>query len=171
MLRLKHIQKEDGLLSKDKYITHLLSIDYQSPGEHIANIIAKLPQRFLNKYDMGQEEHGGKLWRKQCLVQLEEELIDALIYFKVIQHQVELARHVLMDAMTDKISYEDAVDMAYNILEWGNVWGNPSGEEEEQTAIKEDIGELELGISCLYEDMKGLKKKQKSARRKKTSQS
>jgi hypothetical protein len=42
--------------------------------------------------------------------------------------------------------------------------------QREITAIKEDIGELELSIGCLYEDIKGLKKKQKSARGKKTSQ-
>jgi hypothetical protein len=42
--------------------------------------------------------------------------------------------------------------------------------QREIAAIKEDIGELELGIGCLSEDMKGLKKKQKDAGGKKTSQ-
>jgi hypothetical protein len=137
VFKLKRKQKENDRLPKDEYITSLLAGDYQSPGDHIAAIIAELPELFLNKYKIGQDEHGGKLWRKRCWVQLEDELVDALIYFKVVEYQVRLAKDVLVDAMTGEISYEDAVDMAYNILEWGNVWGNPSGEEKEQEEEQE----------------------------------
>jgi hypothetical protein len=132
MFKLKRKQKEEEHLPKDKYIIGLHSREYQSPGDHIASIIAELPDRFLGKYKSGQEEHGGKLWRKSCLRQLENELIDALIYFKVIEYQHELAREVLIDALNGEISHEDAVDIACNILTWGNALGNPDGEEEEE---------------------------------------
>jgi hypothetical protein len=132
MFKLKRKQKKEERLSKDKYILGLCSQEYNSPGDHIAAIISELPERFLNKYKEGQEKHGGKLWRKNCLGHLENELIDALIYFKVIDYQHELARQVLLDALGGEISYEDAVDIVYGILTWGNVWGNPSGEEKEE---------------------------------------
>jgi hypothetical protein len=130
MFKRKRKQREEERPSKNKYILGLRSWEYNSPGDHITALIAELPSRLLDKYKAGQEEHGGKLWRKNCLGQLENELIDALIYFKVIEHQYELARQVLLDALGGEISYEDAVDIVYGILTWGNIWGKPGGEEE-----------------------------------------
>jgi hypothetical protein len=85
-----------------------------------------------SKFWKGDNEHGGRLWRKQCLPHLREELIDAVTYLAVVEDQMQKARVLLSAALAgvgeDRAENWGLVAEAYNIMKHGN----PEGETEEE---------------------------------------
>lgn len=65
-----------------------------TPGEHVRSITAWAADATTLKYHIGQREHGGHLWEKTgALANLEEEILDMLVYFKTAKDQLRtLAR-------------------------------------------------------------------------------
>jgi hypothetical protein len=80
-----------------------------------------------SKFWKGDNEHGGRLWRKQCLPHLREELIDAVTYLAVVEDQMQKARVLLSAALAGAENW-GLVAEAYNIMKHGN----PEGETEEE---------------------------------------
>ena len=49
--------------------------------EHVESIIARCSEWIYSKYAMGQQEHGGDLWRKDIMPKaILEEAIDLVVY-------------------------------------------------------------------------------------------
>jgi hypothetical protein len=103
-----------------------------TPIEHVQKICAWFVQHAITKYMAGQEEHGGRLWRKPVWRYLRDEIIDMPIYFQVLEEQQTRVEVLLGDALKgfvveDHPSY-DSVQKAYNLI----VYGNEDGIAEEE---------------------------------------
>lgn len=102
-----------------------------TPADHVLRIASWFISHMAKKYEKGQAEHGGRLWRKNTLNMLRDEIIDLPVYFEVLEAQHARAITLLAVAiaeMTDEKTIGDgSVIEAYNILEYGN----PEGELEE----------------------------------------
>lgn len=97
----------------------------KTPEDHIEFITKKFSKRYREKYLAGQEEHGGRLWRKNTRKMLIEETLDFISYVDVIEEQLRDAELFLLAAIGTKDW--DMVEEAKNIL----VYGNPEGIPEE----------------------------------------
>ena len=96
-------------------------------GEHHAKYIAdKARAAIYKKYMSGQEEHGGKLWRKTITPHILEEAIDQLVYVLTLRDQLDAAESMLGLALSTR--NWDAVKQVHNIL----ASGNPDGSQEEE---------------------------------------
>lgn len=100
-------------------------------ADHILRIAAWFISHMSRKYEKGQVQHGGRLWRKNTLHMLRDEIIDLPVYFEVLEQNHEEAKHCLkvaIDYMVDeKTIGDESVIQAYNLLEYGNT----EGEQEE----------------------------------------
>ena len=102
-----------------------------TPIEHAQKICAWFIQHAITKYMAGQEEHGGRLWRKPVWKYLRDEIIDMPIYFQVMEEQQTRIEILLGDAlskMSDGYSGESDVKAAYNLV----CYGNEEGTKEEE---------------------------------------
>ncbi len=105
-----------------------------TPREHFKVICSWFEYVGWKKYEKGQVEHSGKLWKKATLKMLSEEIIDMLVYFHVLKEHHETALDHLALALADwdddcnLDSIMPHVRKAYNILEFGNEEG--AAEEE-----------------------------------------
>lgn len=103
-----------------------------TPADHILRIAAWFISHMTKKYEIGQAEHGGRLWRKNTLKMLRDEIIDLPVYFEVLEKQHEEALELLGIVVSDipevyRTEHETRIVQAYNILKFGN----PEGELEE----------------------------------------
>jgi len=58
--------------------------------EHLDDILAELEELVTEKYENGQNEHGGKLWKKPGLLdEAINEVIDLAVYLLTLKHQME----------------------------------------------------------------------------------
>jgi len=58
--------------------------------EHLDDILAELEELVTEKYENGQTEHGGKLWKKPGLLdEAINEVIDLAVYLLTLKHQME----------------------------------------------------------------------------------
>jgi len=58
--------------------------------EHLDDLLAELEERVTEKYENGQNEHGGKLWKKSGLLdEAINEVIDLAIYLITLKQQME----------------------------------------------------------------------------------
>ena len=55
--------------------------------EHIIRIANWFVGHMAKKYETGAKEHGGRLWRKNVLKMLRDEIIDLPVYFEVLERQ------------------------------------------------------------------------------------
>ena len=110
--------------------------------EHVFRIANWFFKHMSTKFATGVTEHGGKLYRKPVLKMLRDEIIDAAVYFEVLEKQHEDALAELSPVIS-AIEFNDiydypsakpdhkklcqAITRAYNILKFGN----PEGEIEE----------------------------------------
>jgi len=92
-----------------------------------------------DKYRAGQDEHGGKLWRKPMLKHMTEEVIDLVVYMQTHTQQQHQLTALLMRAkslietfpyeFTDGLAEcEGVINRALNLL----VEGNEEGKTEEE---------------------------------------
>ena len=96
-------------------------------GEKHAQYIADEARKIIyKKYMSGQEEHGGKLWRKKITPHILEEAVDQLVYILTLRDQLDTAESRLGLALSTRDW--DAVEQVYKIL----ATGNPDGREEEE---------------------------------------
>ena len=107
----------------------MAKVHYFDATMHILAINRRRSDRVAEKYKAGEKEHSGRLWRKPVHKLIGDEITDLGIYFDTHMEQVErvkeLLRGVLNDAGPSDEEYWMAVEMAYNILEYGNEDGIP----------------------------------------------
>ena len=106
-------------------------IDYKSSVYHINMICARWRGRIKPKYVAGQQEHGGRLWRKPAMDFITEEIADLAVYWDVaMEQQADLKVEVGL-----ALGYCDPKSPAYkHILRAANIlsFGNAEGEVEEE---------------------------------------
>lgn len=57
---------------------------------HRDSVIAEFSRLCTQKYNKGQEEHGGKLWEKKGLIDMAiDEAIDQVVYLLTLKQQIE----------------------------------------------------------------------------------
>ncbi len=132
---MKKAEKDKKLFqSPEGYLQELLSgalYRIDSPGDHLASILEELPLLIGRKYRDGQDRHGGELYRRRVLEEIQDEIIDLIIYFKTLQYQIELALAILQDGVSGMIDPQKACHWAVNILRMGNPEGMEEYKEEE----------------------------------------
>ena len=75
-----------------------------TPIAHIASILRWLQQALTDKYILGQEEHGGQLWKKPgALHNATEEVLDLVTYHATAKDQL---RQMARDGKSAKDAYE-----------------------------------------------------------------
>jgi len=58
--------------------------------EHLEDIISEFEELATDKYEKGQLEHGGNLWKKPGLIDMAiDEAIDQVIYLITLRQQLE----------------------------------------------------------------------------------
>jgi hypothetical protein len=98
-----------------------------TPEEHVELIISDFAKQATKKYMKGQEEHGGRLWRKNCLPFMFEEVIDFYVYMHVVNAQLVEMKYLLKNAIA--LKDWELVEAAYNLLTMGNKEGVPEEEK------------------------------------------
>jgi hypothetical protein len=68
---------------------------------HATAIAAKNTLKIHDKYKTGQAEHGGDLWRKPLIGELDQEITDLVIYAATIKDQLGNIRDLLTELETD----------------------------------------------------------------------
>lgn len=97
-----------------------------TPQDHKERIISWFTEKWSKKYDNGQVEHGGKLWRKQCLPFLVEEMLDFFSYVAVLAPQLLMAAQAADEASTKcTCSARHDIRKVANLLSIGNEEGVP----------------------------------------------
>lgn len=109
-----------------------------TPEQHMDVIMEAFQAGWREKYMKGQDEHGGRLWRKQCLPFLLEEVLDFVSYVAVLPPQLKRV-YALLGEARDLISegnftdegledIDDRLERSMNILNIGNEEGIPEEE-------------------------------------------
>lgn len=98
------------------------------------------------KYFKGVKSHGGRVWRKNCLPHLREELMDAVVYLAVVEDQRDKAIILLGAALAGEHSKDWLlVQKAHNILKEGNSEDIMEDELEENPDTKFSYRESTYG--------------------------
>ena len=104
--------------------------DLNNPEEHMDATLEAFNAAWRKKYMKGQKEHGGMLWRKQCLPFLVEETLDFVSYIAVLAPQLKKVYELLLEAQ-DACNCPDVqnnIERALSILNIGNEEGIPEEE-------------------------------------------
>jgi len=106
-----------------------------TPDDHIDDIGKWFITSMASKYHEGQEEHGGKLWRKSTLLSMEEEILDFAVYYYTHKMQMLKMFSLLTELLRDLDEGDtkgaiNSATMAINLL----TVGNEEGMEEEENA-------------------------------------
>lgn len=64
---------------------------------HVAGVINATAAEILEKYERGQREHGGNLWRKPQAANLVEEALDQVVYAMTLRGQHRELRRLAME--------------------------------------------------------------------------
>lgn len=102
------------------------SDDSRTPEMHCEDILAQVSDDMRHKYMAGQREHGGRMWRKDGLDPLWEELLDAMVYAHQARRQSMMAAHCLELALSADCPDEYRAGYTRKALNWLTV-GNPEG--------------------------------------------
>lgn len=107
-----------------------------TPEQHVEEILAEVRHDVRTKYKAGQEEHGGKLWRKPIMNYMGEEITDLVVYWYTFRDQwYSLRRHLLQleeaigfntEIVPDWVQAD--VEKACNLMLHGNWQGKPEEE-------------------------------------------
>lgn len=69
-----------------------------TPQEHKDQLINNFSTEYVNKYNKGQEEHGGNLWEKPSMIRnAKDEVLDQWSYISVIESQIKEAIALMDD--------------------------------------------------------------------------
>jgi hypothetical protein len=80
----------------------------RTPSQHINSILKELSPALRKKYLRGAKEHGGGLWKKNVGPEIENELLDLIVYVYTREEQVKrlvaaaniiLEEHVVFDCI------------------------------------------------------------------------
>lgn len=93
----------------------------RTPESHAAEIAADFDVAVKKKYQIGQAEHGGRLWEKPVEAFTEEEVIDQWTYLHTAREQRALMKALLGEAIEEQ--NWDKVQKAFNVLVTGNIAG------------------------------------------------
>ena len=106
-----------------------------TPEQHIQTLLDTFGAAARKKYDTGQEEHGGKLWRKPIMNYVMDEIIDMVIYWFTFRFQWQELRALLVSlelrVVDDPDVPEDVTETIGRIINLMDI-GNPDGEWEEE---------------------------------------
>jgi len=106
-------------------------MNYATSQQHRDEVLERFRSRASAKYDAGQAEHGGRLWRKPVLHMLRDEISDLPFYYDVLEEQQQVVLDHLFSARLtiprDTPGWEH-IKAAMNVLEFGNAEGR--SEEE-----------------------------------------
>lgn len=95
---------------------------FENPRDYRDHIVGRFCHDFTEKWNTGQEEHGGELQRKPGMEKhMLAEALDFVAYAYVAVDQKELTAALLRDAIR-RHSW-DCVQAALNVLETGNAEG------------------------------------------------
>ena len=100
-------------------------MSYNTWEDHASRITNRVSRDIFLKYDAGQREHGGQLWRKRMMGQVRAEALDLIVYIETLDDQLAKILADSYDPDLDSASFRRRVQ---NILEYGN----PEGIEEEE---------------------------------------
>lgn len=59
----------------------------KTPDVHVSYILSEAAWDVMEKYKAGQEEHGGRLWRKPIMDYIGEEIVDLVVYWYTFKEQ------------------------------------------------------------------------------------
>ena len=103
--------------------------EYATPADHAATVIRRVGYAIDEKYHKGQEEHGGRLWKKPVINMIGQEITDLNVYHDVLVEQWTSVRQLVNDAFLlmseDQPGFRE-VYKALNIL----IYGNEEGSDE-----------------------------------------
>lgn len=109
-----------------------------TPEDHMELILNAFGEAWRRKYMKGQYEHGGRLWRKQCLPMLVDEVLDFVSYVAVMAPQLRRLEELVIEArdlMPDAIvenggldEVDDRLQRMHCLLTIGNEEGIPEEE-------------------------------------------
>lgn len=89
-------------------ITAIRTKAIRTPIAHIASILGWLQQALTDKYILGQEEHGGQLWKKPgALKNATEEVLDLVTYQATAKEQL---REMAVAGASARDAYEFLYD-------------------------------------------------------------
>lgn len=110
----------------------------RTPDQHINQILTRAAWDAKEKYKAGQEEHGGKLWRKPIMEYIGDEIIDMVIYWYTFREQWNEIRDELswlemnlFDSEEVPKWVQERVTQILNLVYHGNMEGI---QEEERDA-------------------------------------
>lgn len=101
-------------------------IDYKDGWAHCNMILSKWRGRIMPKYNAGQVEHGGMLWRKPMGGPITDEITDLMVYWDVhLEQLADLKNHLViaLDHLYPGDVGHTHVRGALNILLYGNEDG------------------------------------------------
>jgi len=95
--------------------------EFETWEEHQNYILARFGANFKFKYEVGQKEHGGRLWKKAPFNMLKDEAVDFISYVYTLENHLNDVTSLL----TNAIVAEDwaLVGDALNVLQVGNEEG------------------------------------------------
>jgi len=99
----------------------------RTPDSHKQEITDDFTLDSQKKYELGQKEHGGKLWRKPTIHFMGEEILDQWAYYHVLREQWARVEH-LLGAEIQRLNkactpIPDNLQAACNIMKTGNEAG------------------------------------------------
>ena len=76
---------------------------------HMKMSVSEFGKLMVNKYQKGQQEHGGSLWLKPQTDNIVEEVVDLAHYVMTLKQQNEVLRHLVEAALkTQDVECKDA---------------------------------------------------------------
>lgn len=99
----------------------------RTPESHKEEITDDFTTESQKKYDVGQKEHGGKLWKKPTIHFMGEEILDQWAYYHVLREQWALVESLLADEIKrvgdQGLPIPEKLREAHNIMKTGNKKG------------------------------------------------
>lgn len=113
--------------------------------EHALEIAREISENVIEKYKLGQEEHGGYLWERDIVADMTGEIIDQVIYYATLRQQIQevaVALEKLQDVNftggVEDVLYHPLFDSFRTEEEHGDPEEGDGGFDDED--IDEDFG-------------------------------
>lgn len=107
--------------------------DFTYWEQHSDMMAADFAYLMRRKYEAGQKQHGGKLWRKPMLAHMRAEIVDLVNYF--LTHEAQVAQAIeILEKFLVSLHIEPELYSTCNAGRALNVlkYGNEDGEFEEE---------------------------------------